>query len=287
MRLLKPPERPLNFPDLGINPKDEKLIRDALKATQGMVIVCGPTGCGKTTTIYACMGELNKPNVNIMTIEDPIEYSIPRVNQIQVNPKAGITFASGLRSIVRQDPDIIMVGEIRDKETAEIAVNAALTGHLVLSTLHTNNASGAITRLMDMGIEPFFLEPTLKVIIGQRLVRKNCLNCVESYEISPSLKKLIEAQLALYGIEMQVPKVLYKGKGCKVCGYSGYRGRTGIFEVLNVSKNIRELILKRAPSSLIEREAIKEGMTLMIQDGLKKVESGITTIEEVLRVVRI
>jgi len=193
MRLLKPQERPWNFSDLGLSPKDIELIEENLRKTQGMIIGCGPTGCGKTTTMYSCMQVLNKPTINIMTIEDPVEYSIPRVNQIQVNPKAGITFSQGLRSIVRQDPDIIMVGEIRDKETAAIAVNAALTGHLVLSTLHTNDAASAITRLIDIGIESFFLEPTLELIIAQRLVRKICLNCIESYKPGLEIKKLIKA----------------------------------------------------------------------------------------------
>ena len=286
MRLLKSQERPWNFSDLGLNPKDEKLIKENLKKTKGMVIACGPTGCGKTTTLYACMRVLNKPKVNVMTIEDPVEYSIPRVNQIQVNPKAGITFATGLRSIVRQDPDIIMVGEIRDKETAEIAIHAALTGHLVLSTLHTNDAASAVTRLIDIGIESFFLESTLNLIVAQRLVRKLCLNCIESYKPSLETKKLIKAQLSLAEVEAEVPETMYRGRGCKVCGYTGYSGRIGIFECLDVSKNIRKLILKKATASEIKTQAIKEGMASMFQDGLRKVETGVTSIEEVLRVAR-
>jgi len=286
MRLLKPQERPWNFSDLGLGPKDEKLINENLEKTQGMIIGCGPTGCGKTTTIYASMRILNKPKVNVMTIEDPVEYSIPRINQIQVNPKAGITFASGLRSIIRQDPDIIMVGEIRDKETAEIAVHAALTGHLVLSTLHTNDAASAITRLIDIGIESFFLEATLNLIIAQRLVRKVCLNCIESYKPSLETKKLIKAQLSLAEVEAEVPETMYRGRGCKVCGHTGYSGRIGIFECLDISKNIRKLILKKATASEIKAQAIKEGMTSIFQDGLRKVETGVTSIEEVLRVAR-
>ncbi len=286
MRLLKSQERPWSFPDLGLSPKDEKLVNENLKKTQGMIIGCGPTGCGKTSTIYTCMRILNKPKVNVMTIEDPVEYSIPRVNQIQVNLKAGITFAKGLRSIVRQDPDIIMVGEIRDKETAEISIQAALTGHLVLSTLHTNDAASAITRLIDIGIEYFFLEPTLNLIIAQRLVRKVCLNCIESYKPSLETKKLIKAQLSLAEVEAEVPETMYRGRRCKVCGHTGYSGRIGIFECLDISKNIRKLILKKATTSEIKAQAIKEGMTSMFQDGLRKVESGVTSIEEVLRVVR-
>ena len=286
MRLLKPQERPWNFPGLGLSPKDSKLIEENLEKTQGMIIGCGPTGCGKTTTIYACMRILNKPKVNIMTIEDPVEYSIPRVNQIQVNPKAGIIFATGLRSIVRQDPDIMMVGEIRDKETAEISIQAALTGHLVLSTLHTNDAASAITRLVDIGIESFFLEATLNLIVAQRLVRRICLNCIESYKPGLEVKKLIKAQLSLAGVTAEVPETMYRGRGCKVCGHTGYSGRTGIFECLDISKNIRQLILKKATASEIKAQAVKEGMTSVFEDGLRKVEAGITSIEEVLRVAR-
>ena len=286
MRLLRSQERPWNFSDLGLGPKDEKLINENLKKTQGMIISCGPTGCGKTTTLYACMGILNKPRVNIMTVEDPVEYSISRVNQIQVNLKAGISFSEGLRSIVRQDPDIIMVGEIRDKETAAISIQAALTGHLVLSTLHTNDAASAITRLVDIGIESFFLESTINLIIAQRLVRKICLNCIESYKPNLETQKLIQAQLSLAGIEAKVPETMYRGRGCKVCGHTGYSGRTGIFECLNISKGIRKLILKKATASEIKTQAIKEGMTLIFEDGLRKVESGTTSIEEVLRVAR-
>ena len=286
MRLLRPREKPWSLPDLGLSPKDEKLIGESIKIAYGMILAVGPTGCGKTTTLYTVLNLLNKPKVNIMTIEDPVEYSIPRVNQVQINVKAGITFATGLRAIVRQDPDIIMVGEIRDKETAQIAVHSALTGHLVLSTLHTNDAAGAIPRLIYLGIEPFLITSTLKLIIAERLVRKICWNCVESYKPNPEIKKLIEAQLALGGVKSEIPAILYKGKGCKVCGYTGYLDRTGIFECLNVTEGIKELILKKAGSSEIKAQAIKEGMTTMFQNGLEKIESGLTTIEEVLRVIR-
>jgi len=287
LRLLKPSERPWSLADLGLSPRDAKIVREALKGTQGMILSTGPTGSGKTTTMYACLGILNKPEVNIMTIEDPVEYNIPRANQIQVNPKVGISFSTGLRSIVRQDPDIIMVGEIRDKETAQIAVNAALTGHLVLSTLHTNDAPSAITRLRDMGVQNFFLEATLKLIIGQRLVRRICLNCIESYKVSEQMKRLIKAQLALAGVSSaDVPNTLYRGRGCKECDFTGYFGRIGIFEVLNVSKQIRKLIIKNASTEEIREQAIKEGMKPMFVDGLREAESGITTIEEILRVIR-
>jgi len=286
MRLLQPSERPLSLPDLGLEAKDIAIIEGNIKKTYGMILATGPTGCGKTTTLYTILNILNKPKVNIMTIEDPVEYDIPRVNQVQVNEKAGITFASGLRSIVRQDPDIIMVGEIRDSETTDIAIHAALTGHLVLSTIHTNDAASTIPRLLDLGAEPFLVASTLNLIIAQRLVRRICLNCIESYAPSPEIKKLIKAQFSSGGEEITPPSLLFRGKGCKVCGYRGYRGRIGIFECLSVSKEINRLILNRADSTTIKEQAIKEGMTTMAQDGLRKVEAGLTTIEEVLRVIR-
>lgn len=286
MRLLQSSDKPLNLPDLGLSMRDAETIEENIKKTYGMLLVTGPTGCGKTTTLYTVLHILNKPKVNIMTIEDPVEYDIPRINQVQVNEKAGITFAGGLKSIVRQDPDIVMVGEIRDSDTTQIAIQAALTGHLVLSTLHTNDAASTISRLIDLGAEPFLLTSTLNLIIAQRLVRRICINCVESYTPSPEIQRLIKAQFSLGGMEVVVPTLLYKGKGCKVCGHRGYKGRVGIFECLNVSKDINKLILERADSAAIRNQAIKEGMTTMAQDGLRKVEAGETTVEEVLRVIR-
>ena len=286
MRLLKPREKPWNLVDLGVNPLQQKIIEESIKITYGMLLATGPTGSGKTTTLYTILGLLNTPKVNIMTIEDPIEYSISRVNQVQVNPKAGIAFATGLRSIVRQDPDIIMIGEIRDSETAKIATHAALTGHLILSTLHTTDASGAIPRLINLEVEPYLIASTVKLIIAQRLVRKVCLNCIESYKPTEEIKKLINAQLTLGGVTKVLPKVLYKGKGCKQCGYTGYSDRIGIFECFKVSEEMKKLILKKASSFEIRNQAIREGMTTLFQNGLEKVEAGITTIDEILRVIR-
>jgi len=271
---------------LGVNPLQQKIIEESIKITYGMLLATGPTGSGKTTTLYTILGLLNTPKVNIMTIEDPIEYSISRVNQVQVNPKAGIAFATGLRSIVRQDPDIIMIGEIRDSETAKIATHAALTGHLILSTLHTTDASGAIPRLINLEVEPYLIASTVKLIIAQRLVRKVCLNCIESYKPTEEIKKLINAQLTLGGVTKVLPKVLYKGKGCKQCGYTGYSDRIGIFECFKVSEEMKKLILKKASSFEIRNQAIREGMTTLFQNGLEKVEAGITTIDEILRVIR-
>jgi len=290
MRILKSSARPLTLEELGLNQRAIDIVYDEIKKTHGMILVTGPTGHGKTTTLYAILNILNTPKVNITTIEDPIEYEIPRINQTQVNPKTGITFANGLRSLLRQNPDIIMVGEIRDNETVEIAVHSALTGHLVLSSLHTNDAPAALPRLLDMGAPSFLLASTVNMVIAQRLVRRICTSCIESYSISPEIKRLIMAQLALNPEikikEKNLPKRLFRGKGCRVCGNSGFRGQVGVFEVLKVSDAIREFLLKEAPVGEIKKQAVKEGMQTMFEDGLQKVEKGITTIEEVLRVIR-
>jgi type II secretory ATPase GspE/PulE/Tfp pilus assembly ATPase PilB-like protein len=257
-----------------------------------MILATGPTGSGKTTTLYAVMKILNTRKVHVSTIEDPVEYSIKGVSQIQVNPKANLTFAKGLRSIVRQDPDIIMVGEIRDEETADIAVNSALTGHLVLSTLHTNDASTTLPRLLDMGIEPFLVASTVNVVIAQRLVRKVCEHCKTSYPLSLEEKKLVESIPEVRKIFEEkdysdLDKVnLYKGTGCKKCTNTGYAGRIGIFEVLEVDKDIKKLILQKESSSNITEKARENGMITMIEDGLEKVFAGETTLSEVLRVIR-
>lgn len=287
MRLLRGSARPLNLTELGLSEKDQLTIEDNIKKTHGMILVTGPTGHGKTTTLYAMLHLLNTPNVNIVTIEDPVEYEVPRINQTQVNVKGGITFASGLRALVRQNPDIIMVGEIRDAETADIAVNSALTGHLVLSTLHTNDAPTAVPRLVDMGAPPFLLASTLNVVIAQRLVRKICNVCVTSYKPADEARASMQKQIDFAGVgKYRVPEFLYKGKGCKLCNWTGYRGQIGIFEIFNVTEAIRDLVMKQASSDEIKRMAVKEGMTTMFEDGLRKVESGTTTIEEVLRVIR-
>lgn len=287
MRLLRGSARPLSLNELGLSEENIKTIEENIKKTHGMVLVTGPTGHGKTTTLYAIIHILNQPNVNIVTIEDPVEYEVPRINQTQVNAKAGITFALGLRALVRQNPDIIMVGEIRDNETVDIAVNSALTGHLVLSTLHTNDAPTAIPRLIDMGAPPFLLASTLNVVIAQRLVRKICNVCVSSYKPTEDVRKNIQTQMNFVGVGYyKIPEFLYKGKGCKLCNFTGYRGQIGIFEIFNVGDAIRDLIMKQVSSDEIKKAAIKSGMKTMFEDGLSKVEAGTTTIEEVLRVIR-
>lgn len=287
MRLLRGSSRPLSLTELGLSEKDQEIIGDNIKKTHGLILVTGPTGHGKTTTLYAMLHILNTPNVNIVTIEDPVEYEVPRINQTQVNAKAGITFATGLRALVRQNPDIIMVGEIRDAETVDIAINSALTGHLVLSTLHTNDAPTAVPRLVDMNAPPFLLASTLNAVIAQRLVRRICNVCVTSYKPSDDIRQNMQKQMDFAGIgKYKLPEFLYKGKGCKLCNWSGYHGQIGIFEVFNVTEAIRDLVMKQASSDEIKKVAVKEGMVTMFEDGLTKVEAGTTTIEEVLRVIR-
>ncbi len=288
MRLLKSSARPLTLSDLGFSKESLQIMEAEIKKPHGMILVTGPTGHGKTTTLYAVLNILNTPKVNITTIEDPIEYELPRVNQTQVNNKAGVTFANGLRALLRQNPDIIMIGEIRDAETVEIAIHSALTGHLVLSSLHTNDAPSAVPRFIDMGAPPFLLASTINLVVAQRLVRRICSSCIESYKITPEIERLVLAQIELsYDKHVkEVPKNLFRGKGCRVCGNSGFQGQIGIFELFRVTDSIRDLILKSAPASEIRKTAVKEGMITMFEDGLKKVEKGITTIEEILRVVR-
>ncbi|OGY57654.1 MAG: hypothetical protein A3D47_02620 [Candidatus Colwellbacteria bacterium RIFCSPHIGHO2_02_FULL_43_15] len=288
MRLLKVSTRPLSLEELGLSPTGVEIINREIQKPHGMILVTGPTGHGKTTTLYAVLTILNTSKVNITTIEDPIEYEITRVNQTQVNIRAGITFANGLRSILRQNPDIIMIGEIRDNETVDIAVHAALTGHLVLSSLHTNDAPSALPRLLDMGAPAFLLASTVNLVVAQRLVRKICQLCVESYSTTPEMERLIKAQLSLAneGHIQETPKILYKGKGCNACGGTGFKGQVGIFEIFLVDEDIRQLLLRLASVREIKAKAIEKGMISMFEDGLKKVEKSETTIEEVMRVVR-
>lgn len=289
MRLLSAAQKPLSLEELGLMDDMVVKVKEGMKKSYGMILVCGPTGSGKTTTLYSILNMLNQPEVNIVTVEDPIEYYIKYVNQTQINLQAGITFASILRAFLRQDPNIIMIGEIRDSETAEIAVNAALTGHLVLSSLHTNDAPTVIPRFMDMKIPNFLVAAVLNIIIAQRLVRKICLNCIESYipsqEMIDSLKDQIK-ELNIQG-ELNIAQNLYKGRGCIVCNNTGYQGRMGIFEILDVENEMRSLINSPDFSlGLLVDFAKKKGMVTMFEDGLKKVELGLTTIEEVLRVIR-
>ncbi len=299
MRLLPSSQKPLSLEELGMLEDTLKIVKENLKKTYGMVLVCGPTGSGKSTTLYSVLNILNRPEVNIVTIEDPIEYDMKYINQTQINPASGLTFASGLRAFLRQDPNVILVGEIRDEETAEISAHAALTGHLLLSTLHTNDASTAVPRLIDMKIVPFLVAAILNVIIAQRLVRKVCLDCIESYPPERGLIDFLKQQLKELNPhtkifskteesdELRMPKFLYRGRGCSACNFSGYRGRIAIFEALNITEEIRKLIVSPEFSldSLVTT-AKKEGMITMFEDGLRKVEIGMTTIEEVLRVIR-
>lgn len=279
LRLLDKSSILLGLEDVGLFPDDLKTIQTMIKKPNGIILVTGPTGSGKTTTLYGAITKVNTTDKNIITIEDPIEYQLFGIGQIQVNTKIELTFARGLRSILRQDPDIIMVGEIRDVETAEIAIHASLTGHLVFSTLHTNDAAGAVTRLLDMGVEPFLVSSTLSAVIAQRLVRVICSDCKESYV--PDDESLSEI-----GITRDQLKngILYRGKGCPSCVKTGYRGRIGIFEILKMDESTKRLVLEKYDSNAIKKEAMKNGMLILKHDGARKVIEGLTTIEEILRV---
>lgn len=304
MRLLDEGAKGLTLEKMGLSGKALESVHREIKKPNGMILVTGPTGSGKTTTLYTIMDILNTPEVNISTVEDPVEYRMPRVNQTQINPKVGMTFAAGLRSLLRQDPDIIMVGEIRDSETLEIALNAAMTGHLVLSTLHTNSAAAALPRMLDMGAEPFLIASTANVIVAQRLVRKLCVDCRKSYQLDDkqlaSLAKSYDID-ALFLTMQKNPEILkiigsakslkdatfYSIGGCDQCGGEGYRGRLGIYEVLEMETNIRKLVTHAATSEEIEAVARKEnGMYSMVEDGFLKAVQGMTTLEEIMRVTK-
>lgn len=285
MRLLKKSGGVPELPELGLRGSALKSLQEAILRPHGIIVICGPTGSGKTTTLYSVISKINTPKVNIVTLEDPIEYKIPGVNQVQINPGAGLTFASGLRSFLRQDPNIILVGEIRDKETADLAIQASLTGHLVFSTLHTNDASGALPRLLDMGAEPYLLASSMTAIVAQRVVRKIHDKCKVSYPPDPKVSEEIKGVLGpLFPAGRQVS--LYKGQGDAECGDTGYYGRIGIFEVLPVNEKISKLILQRSAASEIEKQAKEDGMISLKQDGYLKVLEGITSIDEVLRVAQ-
>lgn len=284
MRLLKKSGGVPSLTDLGIRGTAQKSLETAIARPHGIIIVCGPTGSGKTTTLYSILSRLNTTKVNISTLEDPVEYQIAGINQLQINPDIGLTFANGLRAFLRQDPNIILVGEIRDKETTDLAIQAALTGHLVFSTLHTSNASGALPRLIDMGAETFLLASTMTAAVGQRIVRKICSSCKESY--LPTQEVLTEMKATLGNLMPQGEIKLYRGKGCEACGQSGYFGRIGIYEVMLISHEIARLILERSDANTIEEAAKKEGMITIKQDGYLKAIEGVTTIEEVLRVAQ-
>lgn len=303
MRLLPKAGSAPTLADLGLRGTALKAFEGDIIKPHGIVLITGPTGSGKTTTLFATLSKISSPKVNILTLEDPVEYQIPGVNQVQINPAAGLTFASGLRSFLRQDPNIIMVGEIRDGETAELAIQASLTGHLVFSTLHTNSASGALPRLLDMGAETFLLASSMNAVVAQRVVRRICEDCKQEYDppvpVVEDIKKILgnllheehtklsdQEKKDLRELEDKRKFKLFKGKGCDKCGDSGYKGRIAIFEVMPVSEKVGRLILERSPAGKIEEAAVEEGMIRLIQDGYLKALEGITTIEEVLRVSR-
>jgi type IV pilus assembly protein PilB len=285
MRLLRKSGGIPTLEELGISGPNKKTLETAILRPHGIIIVCGPTGSGKTTTLYSVLSKLNTSKVNISTLEDPVEYQISGINQVQVNPAVGLTFAEGLRSFLRQDPNIILVGEIRDEETTELAIQAALTGHLVFSTLHTSSAAGALPRLLDLKAETFLLASTMNAILAQRIARKVCQVCKTEYDPPPAMLEEMKTVLGKYFPTGKQAK-LYKGKGCDECGGTGYIGRIGIFESLNISEKIGSLILQHADSVTIEKQAVEEGMITMKQDGYLKVLAGLTTIEEVLRVAQ-
>ncbi|KKU91282.1 MAG: Type IV-A pilus assembly ATPase PilB [Candidatus Jorgensenbacteria bacterium GW2011_GWA1_48_11] len=281
MRILAEAAQIFTLDDLGFSKDQLAAVHKAILKPYGMILANGPTGSGKSTTLYAMIKKLNTKEVSIITVEDPIEYSIPGITQMQVNVQAGLTFASGLRSILRQDPNIIMVGEIRDSETANIAVNAALTGHLMLSTLHTNDAATTFPRLIDMGVPPFLVASTVNVVIAQRLVRVVCPSCRKARTLSIAELK----SLSSIAKELLVDKVYTVGPGCNDCDHTGYKSRIGIHEVLEINDDIRSLIVGRADANQIKQQAVKNGMKTMIEDGVLKAHAGVTTIEEILRII--
>jgi type IV pilus assembly protein PilB len=283
LRLLSVQSDDLSLTDLGFSSRDVSLISAAIKKPNGMILATGPTGSGKTTSLYTLIKMLNNPSVSIVTIEDPIEYSIDNIEQIQVNARTGLTFSTGLRSILRQDPDIIMVGEIRDSETANIAVNTALTGHLLLSTLHTSDAATTLPRLIDMGIDPYLVASTINLAIGQRLVRKICETCKTEIDITPAMVESL-ASLSL-SHPFIVGEKVFVGTGCSSCVDSGYASRISVNEVLTADASVKDAILRRASASELRAIAVANGMTTMLEDGMQKVRNGLTTIEEVLRVI--
>ena len=303
MRLLPKASQAPTLDDLGMRGFSLKIFEENIIKPHGIILITGPTGSGKTTTLFATLSKISNPKVNVVTLEDPVEYNIPGVNQVQINPQAGLTFASGLRSFLRQDPNIIMVGEIRDGETTGLAIQASLTGHLVFSTLHTNSSAGALPRLLDMGAETFLLASTMNCVVAQRVVRNICLDCKQEFTPPPQMVEDIKGNLGnlltdkhlklsdkeekdLKSLQGKSKLKLYKGKGCDKCGDSGYKGRVAIFEVMPITDKIGRLILERSPAGKIEEQAVEDGMIKLLQDGFLKAVEGITTVEEILRVAR-
>jgi general secretion pathway protein E len=279
LRLLEKDNRLLNLADIGFAPDKLAVMQQLIHLSHGIILATGPTGSGKTTTLYASLSQINAPDHNIITVEDPVEYRLQGISQMQVNPKINLTFSNGLRSILRQDPDVIMIGEIRDRETAEIAIHASLTGHLVLSTLHTNDAAGAVTRLIDMGIEPFLVASSVVAIVAQRLIRMTCSACRKPYRPTPE-------EAARLGASHADHATLYRGEGCPSCSHTGYRGRRGIYELLLVDDDIRRLIMAKADSMAIKQAAVEKGMRTLKDEGAAKVLDGVTTTEEIMRITQ-
>ncbi|MDP3793827.1 MAG: GspE/PulE family protein, partial [Candidatus Uhrbacteria bacterium] len=295
MRILRPTAIALEFDSLGIRGTALERLKREIARPNGMIITTGPTGSGKTTTLYAVLKKLNQPDVKIITLEDPIEYKLEGINQSQIEHSKNYGFAQGLRSILRQDPDVVMVGEIRDLETADIAIQAALTGHLVLSTIHTNSASGAIPRFMSMGVKPFLLAPALNAVIAQRLVRRLCKDCKEPVTLAPDVLKQVKQILSSIpqaagekSMDLDTLKFMGLGKGCDTCGHFGYKGRVGIYEIFTMNKEIEKIILSTEVSEYqIQELAVKEGMLTMAQDGLLKAADGFISVDEVLSVANV
>lgn len=279
-RVLQRASHLMDLQEFGFSPGNLEKIERMLRLNQGLILVTGPTGSGKTTTLYAFLNRLNSPEKNIVTVEDPVEYRLDGVNHVQVNPRVGLTFAAGLRTVLRQDPDVIMVGEIRDEETAEIAVRSALTGHLVLSTLHTNSAVATISRLFNMGLEPYILSSTIIGVVAQRLVRRICPDCREQVELTnPVMIRYIRS------LGLEPPKVVYRGKGCPLCGNTGYRGRTALGEVMVFNKELRQAVERRAGEDELLELALRSGMTTLQQSAIAKLTAGVTTVDEIIRTV--
>jgi type IV pilus assembly protein PilB len=283
MRLLDKSRRAPTLAELGLSDEMQASLRELAQRPTGALLVTGPTGSGKSTTLYAALSEINRPEINIITVEDPVEYRLPGVNQVQINPRAGLTFANALRSILRSDPDVVMVGEIRDGETAKISIEAALTGHLVLSTLHTNDAPSTISRLNEMGVEPFLTGAAVSAVLAQRLARKLCVHCCELF--SPSVDELLKARVSPEVAAANDGVTFYRKVGCPRCNRSGYRGRIGIYQLLTMTEELEVLAVSKASRDDLERAALRSGMRTLWDDGLAKVAAGLTSVEELTRVV--
>jgi type IV pilus assembly protein PilB len=282
MRLLDKSKKPPTLEELGLSDEMRQTLEEVVQRPTGALLVTGPTGSGKSTTLYAALSEINNPAINIITVEDPVEYRLSGVNQVQINQRAGLTFAAALRSILRSDPDVVMVGEIRDPETAKISIEAALTGHFVLSTLHTNDAPGALTRLNEMGVEPFLTGSAVTGVLAQRLARKLCTHCCEMY--TPSVDELLKARVSANIAAQADGMVFYRKKGCPRCNQTGYKGRIGVFQLLTMTEEIETLAVTKASREDIERAAMEDGMRTLWDDGIAKVAAGLTSIEELARV---